>query len=77
MYYLVSVDHNGMAAHLTRSDYERSNAVDGSDDCCGGMTVKRMGMLEVNVGKMKALTVMMDRVTLIGTGTLNLTHFVY
>jgi hypothetical protein len=28
MYYLVSVDHNGMAAHLTRSDCARSNVVD-------------------------------------------------
>jgi hypothetical protein len=32
LYYLVSVDHNGMAAHLTRSDYEWSNAVDGTHD---------------------------------------------
>jgi len=26
------VDHNGMAAHLTRCDFEGSNAVDGTDD---------------------------------------------
>jgi len=26
MLYLVTVDHNGMAAHLTRSDWEWSNA---------------------------------------------------
>jgi hypothetical protein len=32
LYYLVGVDHNGMAAHLTRSDYEGSNAVDGNDN---------------------------------------------
>jgi len=32
MYYLVTVDHNGMAAHLTRSDCEWSNAVDGIHD---------------------------------------------
>jgi hypothetical protein len=32
MYYLVSADHNGMAAHLTRSDCEGSNAMDGTDD---------------------------------------------
>jgi hypothetical protein len=31
MYYLVSVNHNGMAAHLTRSDCEGSSAVDGTD----------------------------------------------
>ena len=33
--------------------------------CCG-MAVKRMGMLEVSVRKMMALTVKMERVTLIG-----------
>jgi hypothetical protein len=32
MYYLVTVDHNGMAAYLTRSDCEWSNAVDGIHD---------------------------------------------
>jgi hypothetical protein len=32
LYYLVSVNHNGMAAHLTRSDYEGSNVVDGNDN---------------------------------------------
>ena len=32
LYYLVSVDHNGMAAHLTRSDYEGSNAVDENEN---------------------------------------------
>jgi len=26
------VGHNGMAAHLTRSDYEGSNAVGGNDN---------------------------------------------
>jgi hypothetical protein len=37
MYYLVSVDHNSMAADLTRSDWEgfkkccMSSAVDGTD----------------------------------------------
>jgi hypothetical protein len=33
--------------------------------CCG-MAVKRMGMLEVSVRKMMALTVKMERVTLLG-----------
>jgi hypothetical protein len=33
-----------------------------------GMTVKRMRMLAVSVRKMKALTVGMERVTLIGKG---------
>ena len=35
--------------------------------CCG-MLVKRMGMLGVSVRKMKALTVKMETVTLIGKG---------
>jgi hypothetical protein len=33
--------------------------------CCG-MTVKRMGMLGVSVRKMKALTVKLETLTLIG-----------
>jgi hypothetical protein len=33
--------------------------------CCG-MAVKRIGMLEVSVRKMMALTMKMERVTLIG-----------
>jgi len=32
MLYLVFVDRNGMAAHLTRSDCEGSNVVDGTND---------------------------------------------
>jgi hypothetical protein len=32
MLYLVCVDLNGMAAHLSRSDGEGSNVVDGTDD---------------------------------------------
>jgi hypothetical protein len=35
--------------------------------CCG-MAVKRLGMLGVNVRKMKALTVEMETVILIGEG---------
>jgi hypothetical protein len=35
--------------------------------CCG-MTLKRMGLLGVSVKKMKALTVKMETVTLIGKG---------
>jgi len=41
------------------------------------MAVKRMGMLGVSVRKMKALTVKMVMVTLIGKGRQNLTYFVY
>jgi hypothetical protein len=42
--------------------------------CCV-MAVKRVGMLGVSVRKMKALTVKMDRVTLIGKGRQKLTCF--
>jgi hypothetical protein len=35
---------------------------------CGGMAVKRMGMLGVCMRRMKALTVKMETVTLIGKG---------
>jgi len=44
-----------------------SNAVGGTDDSCG-MAVKRMRMLGVSVRNMKALTVKMKMVTLIGNG---------
>ena len=40
--------------------------------CCG-MTAKRMGMLAASETKMKALTVKMETVTLIGTHRQNLT----
>jgi uncharacterized ferredoxin-like protein len=75
MYYLVSVDHNGMAAHLTRSDcigFLRSAVCPmqwmGLMICCG-MAVKRMGMLGISVRTMKTLTVKVEKVTLIGTGS--------
>jgi len=41
--------------------------------CCG----MGMGMLGVSVGKMKAVTVRMETVTLTGKGRYNLTRFVY
>jgi hypothetical protein len=41
------------------------------------MAVKRMGMLGVSVRKMKALTVKMVAVTLIGRGRYNLICFAY
>jgi hypothetical protein len=41
------------------------------------MAVKRMGMLGASVREMKALTVKMETVTLIGKGRLNLTCFVF
>jgi len=44
--------------------------------CCG-MAVKRMGMLGVNVRKMKAQTVKMERATLVGESRENVTCFVY
>jgi hypothetical protein len=42
-----------------------SNVMDGTNDSCG-MAVKRMGILGVNVKMMKAITMKMDTVTLIG-----------
>jgi len=41
------------------------------------MAVKRMGMLGVSVRKMKALTVKMEKVTLIGKGRQNVTCCVF
>jgi hypothetical protein len=61
-----------MAAHLTRSDCEVSNEVDGTMMVCCGKTVKWMGMLGVSVRKMKARTMKMETVTLIGKGRWNL-----
>ena len=45
-----------------------SNATCGTNDDSCGMEVKRMGMLGVNVRMMKALSVKMETVTLIGKG---------
>jgi hypothetical protein len=88
----LSVDHNGMAAHLTRSDYEGDlkSAVYHMQwlDClmirCG-MTVERSGMAAASGMKMKELILKMDnlqtmkmvRVTLTGKGLGTLTRFVY
>jgi hypothetical protein len=44
--------------------------------CCR-MSVKRMGMLEVSVRKIKVPTVKMETVILIGEGIQNLTCFAY
>jgi len=69
----ISVDHNGMAAHLTRCTCKRFYSVlyitmqwmELIIICCG-TAVQRMGMLGVSVRKMKARTVKMETVTLIG-----------
>jgi hypothetical protein len=45
-----------------------SSVLDETDDDNCGMAVKRMGMLGMSVRKMKALTVKMEKVTLIGKG---------
>ena len=42
------------------------NAMDGTNDDSCGMAVKRMGMLEVSVKMMRAITMKMDTMTLIG-----------
>jgi len=44
-----------------------SSAIDGTNDICG-MAGRRMEMLGVSVRKMKALTVNMEALTLIGNG---------
>jgi hypothetical protein len=44
--------------------------------CCG-MTLKRKGMSGESVRKIKALTVKMETVSLIGKGRYNMTCFVY
>ena len=80
MYYLVSVDHNSIAADLTRRVLR--NAVYpmqwmGLVVICCGMAVKGMGKLGVSVRKMKALTLKMETVTLIAKGRQNLTCFLY
>jgi len=73
MYYLVNVDYNLMAPHLTRRDCEGFrkscllNVVDGTDMLW--KAVKRMGMLGVSVRRMEALTVKMESVTVIGKGS--------
>ena len=74
MYYIVNVDQNAMAAHLTRSDcdgfyrvlYIPCSKWDTMIHC--ELTVKRMGMLGVSVRKTKALTVKMEIVALVGKG---------
>jgi hypothetical protein len=70
-----------MTAHLTRSKSEGLCAVypkqwTRSVICCG-MAGKRIRMLGVSVRKIKALTVKMETVTLIGKGRKNLTCFIY
>ena len=45
-----------------------SNAMDGTNDYCCGMAVRKIGMLGVSSLKMKALTLKMERVTLNGKG---------
>jgi len=72
MYYLVCVDHNGMAAHLTISDCEGFQEMpyiqcNWWNRCwCCEMSVKSMGMLVVVVRKMTVWTVKMETVTLNG-----------
>jgi hypothetical protein len=46
-----------------------STAVDESDVICCGMTVTRISMIRASLWKMKALTVKVETVTLMGKGT--------
>jgi hypothetical protein len=63
MYFIVSVDYNCTIFHITRSDSRvlRSAVypVQWMGLICCGITVKRMGMLEVSVRKIMALIVML------------------
>jgi len=72
MYYSVSVDHKGMSPEAIVKGLKKcciSNVMGmGLMMICCGMAVKRMGMLGVSVRRMKAMTVKMDTVTLIGKG---------
>ena len=70
MHYLVNVDHKSMArnsADVTMKVFKNSciSSAVGLIICCG-MAVKRMAMLRVRIRKMKALTVKMETVTLVG-----------
>ena len=66
------MNHNGMAEHLTKFTVKGfkkcciANGMGGTDECCR-IVVMRMGML-VSVRNIKALTVKMETVTLIGKG---------
>jgi hypothetical protein len=70
MCYLVSVEHNGMAVHLSRSDHEVLNIQCSVWDWLYVVEWqwKRMGMLGVSVRKVKALMVKMETVALPGEG---------
>jgi hypothetical protein len=63
MWYLVNVDHNGMAAHFTRIDCEGSNAVYQTDDNMFWNDSEEDSMLVVSVRKMRALNVDGDSAT--------------
>jgi hypothetical protein len=71
MYYLVNVDHNSMArnsADVTMKGFKKcciSSAVGLMMIYCG-MAVKKMGMLTERMRKMKALTVKLETVILVG-----------
>jgi len=67
-----------MAVHLTRSECEESKAVDGTDDeYIMEWQWRDMGMLLVSLRRMKALTMKMETMTLIGKGRKDLTCFVH
>jgi len=60
MYYLVSLKHNYMASHLTRTAVYPVQWMGLMKMCCG--------MVGVSVRKMKALTAKMETVTITDNG---------
>ena len=82
MYYLVNVDQNSMAAHIspvmTMMGVKccTSNAVDGTDDMWWNGS-EEGGNVRGECEKMQALTVKMETVTLINRGRQNLTCYMY
>ena len=68
MWYLVTVDHNGMAVHITRSNCEGFNAVDWTDDNMFWNDTEENGHVRSWCEEDEALTVKMETVPLIGKG---------
>jgi hypothetical protein len=78
MYFLDKVHH--ISPEVTVKGFKKcciSSGMEESDDDVLWNGSNSMGLLGVSVRQMKALTVKMETVTLIGKSRLNLTRFVY